>query len=143
VLDRGERSIVTIKHVTGAEEYLQDHFAGFPVLPGVMMLEAMVQAGRRLAEESTGRDPAAPPLVLGTVRGLKYGRFVPPGCSLVVRAELSGEGPGENEDGSFDLKCVAEVREADGTTDTQKAASGRLTLRPARTAGAQTEPAAG
>ena len=44
VLEQDERSIVTIKHVTGAEEYLQDHFAGFPVLPGVMMLEAMVQA---------------------------------------------------------------------------------------------------
>ena len=54
---------MTIKQVTAAEEYLQDHFATFPVLPGVMMLEAMVQAGRRLLE-SRGLG-AERPLVLG------------------------------------------------------------------------------
>ncbi|USN98948.1 MAG: polyketide synthase dehydratase domain-containing protein [Phycisphaeraceae bacterium] len=126
VLEQSDNAIVTIKHVTGAEEYLQDHFAGFPVLPGVLMLEAMVQAGRRLAE--TGRDPALPPLVLGAVRGLKYGRFVPPGCSLVVRVERGDAG----EDGSIEIRGVADVREPDGSMSGQKAASGRLTLRPAR-----------
>ena len=126
VLEQSDVSIVTLKHVSGAEEYLQDHFSGFPVLPGVMMLEAMVQAGRRLA--SSGRAASAPPLVLGTVRGLKYGRFVPPGCSLVVRAELGPEGG----DGSVEIRATAEVREPDGTMSAQKAASGRLTLRPVR-----------
>ena len=125
VLEQDEHAIVTIKHVTGGEEYLQDHFAGFPVLPGVMMLEAMVQAGRRLSEAS--RDPGDPPLVLGAVRGLKYGRFVPPGCSLVVRAERAG-GDGE----TVEIKAVAEVREASGEMSGQRAASGRVTLRPAR-----------
>lgn len=129
VLEQSGDAIVTIKHVTGAEEYLQDHFAGFPVLPGVFMLEAMVQAGRRLAEAD--RDPAAPPLVLGAVRGLKYGRFVPPGSSLVVRAERGETG----EDGSVEIRGVAEVREPDGTMSGQKAASGRLTLRPVRMTG--------
>lgn len=127
VLERSDRAIVTLKHVTGAEEYLRDHFTSFPVLPGVMMLEAMVQAGRRLLEP--GRDPAQPPLVLASVRGLKYGRFVPPGCSLIVRVERGDEAA----DGSFELRAVAEVREADGSTSDQKAASGRLVLRPART----------
>lgn len=126
VLEQNETAIVTIKHVTGAEEYLRDHFAGFPVLPGVMMLEAMVQAGRRLAE--SGRDPADPPMVLGAVRGLKYGRFVPPGCSLVVRCEILG---GPAGDGSVEIRGTAGVREPDGTMSEQKAASGRLTLRPA------------
>lgn len=128
VLERTDRAIVTLKHVTGAEEYLRDHFAGFPVLPGVMMLEAMVQAGRRLLEP--GRNPADPPLVLASVRGLKYGRFVPPGCSLVVRVERGDA----SSDGSIELRAVAEVREADGSICEQKAASGRLVLRPARTA---------
>lgn len=132
VLERDDRSIVTIKHVSGAEEYLQDHFAGFPVLPGVMMLEAMVQAGRALVEQ--GRGPGGVPLVLGTVRGLKYGRFVPPGCSLIVRAELVGE-LGPTGARAVDLKCVADVREADGTVGSQKAASGRITLREARPSG--------
>ena len=127
VLEQNEKTIVTIKHVSGAEEYLQDHFAGFPVLPGVMMLEAMVQAGRRLAE--AGRDPSDPPLVLGSVRGLKYGRFVPPGCSLVVRCEMPS---GRAEDGSVEIRATAGVREPDGSMSGQKAASGRLTLRPVR-----------
>lgn len=127
VLEQTPDAIVTIKHVSGAEEYLQDHFAGFPVLPGVMMLEAMVQAGRRLIEAD--HAPSDPPLVLGTVRGLKYGRFVPPGCSLVVRAERGKTG----DDGTYEIKATAEVREPDGTMSEQKAASGRLTLRPVRT----------
>tara|TARA_Y100001933_G_scaffold192786_2_gene192334 strand:+ start:282 stop:692 length:411 start_codon:yes stop_codon:yes gene_type:complete len=127
VLEQTDDAIVTIKHVSGAEEYLQDHFAGFPVLPGVMMLEAMVQAGRRLAEAM--RDPADPPLVLGSVRGLKYGRFVPPGCSLVVRAERGGS----SDDGSVEIRATAGVREADGSMSEQKAASGRLVLRAVRT----------
>ncbi|MBZ0173554.1 MAG: hypothetical protein K8E66_14320 [Phycisphaerales bacterium] len=126
VLEQSEDAIVTVKHVTGAEEYLQDHFAGFPVLPGVFMLEAMVQAGRRLAVAD--REPGDPPLVLGSVRGLKYGRFVPPGCSLIVRAERGKTG----EDGSVEIRGVAEVREPDGTMSGQKAVSGRLTLRPVR-----------
>src|SRR4051812_18814442 len=50
VLERGPGRLVAMKNVTSAEEYLGDHFPGFPVLPGVMMLEALVQAGRLLAE---------------------------------------------------------------------------------------------
>lgn len=131
---------MTLKQVSLAEEYLQDHFPGFPVLPGVMMLEAMVQAGRRLLDGRAGPPPAvgggadaAPAgsrLVLGSVRGLKYGRFVKPGEGLRVEVsvrrvldggevELEGEGtlvrPGHAENGSPVV-----------------AVSGRFTLRPAR-----------
>lgn len=38
------RRIVAIKNLSLAEEYLADHFPGFPVMPGVFMLEAMTQA---------------------------------------------------------------------------------------------------
>jgi hypothetical protein len=54
---------------------------------------------------------------------------VPPGCSLVVRATLGTPGDG----GGVEVKAVAEVREAGGTMSGQKAASGRLMLRPVRT----------
>ncbi len=98
VLEQSPDRIVTLKQVTAAEEYLQDHFPTFPVLPGVLMLEAMVQAARLLGE-SMGR----PRLVLGGVRALKYGRFVKPGAALRVeitksktlddgRIEFKGEG---------------------------------------------------
>ena len=50
IVERGADQIVTVKNVTRAEEYLSDHFPTFPVLPGVLMLEALVQAGRELVE---------------------------------------------------------------------------------------------
>ena len=40
-------SITAVKGLTLAEEYLQDHFPRFPVMPGVLMLEAMFQARDR------------------------------------------------------------------------------------------------
>jgi 3-hydroxyacyl-[acyl-carrier-protein] dehydratase len=124
VLEQSPARIVTLKQVAAAEEYLQDHFASFPVLPGVMMLEAMVQAGRRLLES---RDTG--PLVLGKVRALKYGRFVRPGAALRVEVALHAE-----ESGGYDLKGEALLVEPD-SDERVTAASGRFTLRAPRLAG--------
>src|SRR5262245_24732991 len=90
--DEGGGRIVTIKQVSAAEEYLQDHFPGFPVLPGVMMIEAMVQAARRLLETRAGGSETR--MVLGGVRGLKYGCFVKPGEVLRVEVSVAKE-PGD------------------------------------------------
>jgi 3-hydroxyacyl-[acyl-carrier-protein] dehydratase len=114
---------VTLNQVTAAEEYLQDHFPGFPVLPGVMMLEAMVQAGRELLRE---RAPGR--LVLGRARSVKYGRFVRPGQGLRVEVDLVGAAP----DGSFELKGRALVADPGGADDGETGVSGRLVLRPPR-----------
>lgn len=132
VLEKTTGRVVTIKNVSSAEEYLQDHFPTFPVLPGVMMLEAMVQAGRRMLEDQSAGDM---PLVLGKVRALKYGKFVKPGHTLRVEVERLKD-PG---DGTFDLR--GEVILIDPAKPTLPgdphapravAASGRFTLRPAR-----------
>jgi 3-hydroxyacyl-[acyl-carrier-protein] dehydratase len=122
VLEVGPERIVTLKHVSAAEEYLQDHFPSYPVLPGVLMLEAMVQAGRRLVASRGGDDR----MVLGRVRALKYGRFVRPGATLRVEVTLAKA----LEDGTFDLKGEATVLDPSG--DTGVAASGRFLLRPIR-----------
>ncbi len=124
VLEIGPGRIVTIKNVSAAEEYLQDHFPSFPVLPGVLMLEAMVQAGRRLLEE---QGVGGLPLVLGRVRALKYGRFVKPGSSLRVEVTL-----GKALDGEYDLKGEGTVVDPGATGDAPVAVSGRFVLRPAR-----------
>jgi len=126
VLEQSADRIVTIKHVSAAEEYLQDHFPTFPVLPGVMMLEAMVQAGRKLA--SQGRtDPT--PLVLGRVRALKYGKFVKPGATLQVRVERAKPATGDEHDLKGEVLLIEP-----GSAAPEVACSGRLTLRPARAA---------
>lgn len=128
VIEQSEDRIVTIKHVTAGEEYLQDHFATFPVLPGVMMLEAMVQAARRLAEAGAGRGER---LVLGRVRVLKYGRFVRPGSTLRVEVTLAKP----PDCGEWDFRGEATVSEPGGAglpAERSVAASGRFSLRTVR-----------
>lgn len=126
---------MTVKLVTAAEEYLQDHFPGFPVLPGVMMLESMVQAARLVADPD-GSAPA--PMVLGHVRAVKYGNFVRPGESLRVAVEAIKR----HEDGSIDFKGQCRViRDGDGSDEFRPiACTGRFTLRPARLGPDRTAP---
>ena len=80
-LDSGRR-IVAVKCVTMAEEYLAEHFPDFPVLPGVLMLECMVEAARWLVHEA--QDFAHGLVLLESVSGVTYKSFVAPGQSLRV-----------------------------------------------------------
>jgi len=80
------KSITAIKTLTLSEEYLADHFPRFPVMPGVLMLEAMTQAAAwtiRIAE-----DFARSVVVLRSAKNVKYGDFVEPGRVLTVTAEV-------------------------------------------------------
>ena len=124
VLERTENQIITLKHVSSAEEYLQDHFPGFPVLPGVMMLEAMTQAARVFLNPD---DVAALPWVLTQARALKYGAFVRPGASIRVTMTKHKD----NDDGSVDFKGDVRLIEPDADMNNLPVAcSGRITLRP-------------
>jgi 3-hydroxyacyl-[acyl-carrier-protein] dehydratase len=84
-LEPGVR-ISAVKTLSMAEEYLADHFPGFPVMPGVLMLEAMTQAGAWLIRAS--EDFSHSVVVLKEARAVKYGRFVEPGQTLRVTAEI-------------------------------------------------------
>lgn len=83
------KSITAIKTVSLAEEYLADHFPRFPVLPGVLMLEAMTQAAAWTIR--LGEDFAHSMVVLRTARNVKYGDFVQPGRVLTVTAEVTAQ----------------------------------------------------
>ena len=82
-----DERIVAVKYVSLAEEYLADHFPTFPVLPGVMMLEALTQAAGWLLHRRTnfGKSMA----VLKEARNVKYGTFVAPGGTLKLEVELN------------------------------------------------------
>ena len=128
VVERDESRLVAVKAVSLSEEYLQDHFPSFPVLPGVFMLEALVQAARAHLGEMEGGGR----YVLGEVRAMKYGSFVRPG--EVMRVEVVRVGaPGE--DGSVSYKGQAVRLSADGGDEggsPSVCVSGRLSLRPMR-----------
>jgi 3-hydroxyacyl-[acyl-carrier-protein] dehydratase len=83
-LDDGR--IIAVKHVSLAEEYLADHFPTFPVLPGVLMIEAICQAAGWLLHRRRGFAKSI--VVLKEARNVKYGRFVAPGDWLKVDLEF-------------------------------------------------------
>jgi len=80
-LDPPER-IVAVKNLTLAEEYLADHFPSYPVLPGVLMLEALVQSAAWLVRVVKDFRPTL--ILLKEARNVRYGAFVRPGGQLVM-----------------------------------------------------------
>jgi 3-hydroxyacyl-[acyl-carrier-protein] dehydratase len=81
-----DERIVAVKYVSLAEEYLADHFPTFPVLPGVMMLEAITQAAGWLLHRRRGFSRSM--VVLKEARNIKYGNFVAPGNFLRLEIEF-------------------------------------------------------
>jgi 3-hydroxyacyl-[acyl-carrier-protein] dehydratase len=112
-LEPGAR-IVAVKNLSLAEEYLADHFPGFPVMPGVLMLEAMTQAAAWLVRVT--EDFAHSTVVLKEARNVKYGNFVEPGQTLTITAEILGQDERE-------VKIKAQ-----GAVDGKQAVSARLVL---------------
>ncbi len=80
------RRICTLKHLTLGEEYLADHFPTFPVMPGVLMLQTLVEAGAWLMRIT--EDFRYSVIVLREAKNVKYGSFMEPGKTLTVTAEL-------------------------------------------------------
>ena len=84
-IEPGSR-ITAVKQLRADEQYLKDHFPNFPVMPGVLMLEAMFQACRWLLLESDGYDRAV--VTLREVRNVKFTDFVLPGQELKISAKI-------------------------------------------------------
>lgn len=84
-VDPGRR-IRMVKNLTLAEEYLADHFPTFPVMPGVLMLQTLVEAGAWLLRITD--DFRHSVIVLREARNVKYGAFMEPGKSMTVAVEL-------------------------------------------------------
>lgn len=124
VIEQSPDRIVAIKMVTKAEEYLQDHFPDYPILPGVLMIESLVQAARiMLAGQANDAR-----LVLGEVRALRYGSFVRPGEALRVEVWLTGR-----EGDAFKCKGTGVVIHPGAQElEPETAVSGRFTMRPVR-----------
>ncbi len=80
------RMIRAVKNLTLAEEYLGDHFPTFPVMPGVLMLQTLVEAGAWLLRIS--EDFHYSMIVLREAKNVKFGHFVEPGRRLEVSVEL-------------------------------------------------------
>ena len=106
------QSAVGRKYVTGQEDFFRGHFPGYPIMPGVLMVEALAQLGAAcILQEDCFRGK------IGVLAGIKNARFkkqVHPGDTLEMRVELIkirgniGIAQGEAKvDG--DIACTAEI----------------------------------
>ena len=85
-MERG-KSIVAIKNVTVNEAFFQGHFPGIKIMPGVLIVEAIAQAGGILLYHSIP-EPEKKLVVLGKIDQTKFRRPVVPGDQLRLEARI-------------------------------------------------------
>ena len=84
VREVGPDKIVAIKNVSWNEPFFQGHFPGMPIMPGVLQVEAMAQAGIVLAARSGGFDPVKQLAMFVGIDGVRFRKPVTPGDQLVI-----------------------------------------------------------
>ena len=103
-LDKGSR-ILALKNVTINEPYFIGHFPHRPVMPGVLMLEAMAQAAALLTFESQGIEPDDKTVYyFAGIDGARFKRPVEPGDQLLLEVHLD-----RAKAGIFKFKGTARV----------------------------------
>jgi 3-hydroxyacyl-[acyl-carrier-protein] dehydratase len=112
------RMIRAIKSLTLGEEYLADHFPTFPVMPGVLMLQTVVEAATWLLRVTEHFRHSV--IVLREAKNVKYGNFMEPGRRMVVSAELS--------ESSQTAEGLLAVFKGKGETEGSSNVSARFTL---------------
>jgi 3-hydroxyacyl-[acyl-carrier-protein] dehydratase len=85
------KSLVAAKYLALGEEYLADHFPQFPIMPGVLMLQACVESAAWLWRVTT--DYKHPVIVLRELKSVKYGTFMQPGRRMDVTVDLTKTDP--------------------------------------------------
>lgn len=95
LIDRAEdfvagESLVGVREVRADEYYFPGHFPGRPVVPGVLLIEAMAQTGAALAGKSDAIDPAEAQLMLAAVESARFRAPVTPGQTLYLHVRLTG-----------------------------------------------------
>lgn len=91
-LEMGE-SIVAVKAVTMNEGFFQGHFPGRPIMPGVMIIEALAQAAGVLAMESFGLAGSGKLVYFMAIDNAKFRAPVEPGCLLHLHVEFTQKRP--------------------------------------------------
>ncbi|MEN5038979.1 3-hydroxyacyl-ACP dehydratase FabZ [Stenotrophomonas sp. TWI700] len=87
-LDFENRKIVATKNVSINEPFFQGHFPGQPIMPGVLIIEAMAQAGGVLTQLTLGRDAQSKLFYMVKVDKARFSKQVVPGDVLEMHVEI-------------------------------------------------------
>lgn len=87
VTEVSEERILAFKNVSFNEPQFNGHFPGQPVMPGVLMVEALAQVGGILAHHCGGFDPEKQLLLFMTINSAKFRRQVRPGDRLEMEVQ--------------------------------------------------------
>jgi beta-hydroxyacyl-ACP dehydratase FabZ len=83
-MELSDDKVVALKNVSVNEPYFAGHFPGAPVMPGVLQIEAMAQAGGVLAQRAIDFDPARQVMLFLAIDAAKFRKAVVPGDQLRI-----------------------------------------------------------
>ncbi|GHH51744.1 MULTISPECIES: 3-hydroxyacyl-ACP dehydratase FabZ [Gammaproteobacteria] len=87
-LDHEARRIVAQKNVSINEPFFQGHFPGRPVMPGVLIIEALAQAGGVMTQLGLGRDADSTLFYMVKVENARFNKQVVPGDVLILDVQM-------------------------------------------------------
>src|SRR2546426_8549583 len=93
VIELSDEKVVGLKNVTINEPFFAGHFPGHPIMPGVLIVEAMAQAGAVMAMKQSSFDPSTQVVYFMALDKVKFRRPVTPGDQL--RLEVTALRKGE------------------------------------------------
>lgn len=81
------QSILGIKHVTGKEDFFRGHFPSHPVMPGVLIVEAMAQSAACLVVHTMGKEARGKVVYFMSIDDAKFRKPVVPGDMLYLQCD--------------------------------------------------------
>lgn len=88
VLELGEKHIVALKNVSVNEDFFNGHFPGSPLMPGVLQVEALAQAGCLLTLVRKVDNPDDVVIVFTGIKNARFRKTVVPGDQIRMEVEL-------------------------------------------------------
>lgn len=122
-LDQQARRVVAQKNVSINEPFFQGHFPGRPVMPGVLIIEALAQAGGIMTQISLGRNANSNLFYMVKVDNARFNKQVVPGDVLIMEVQMkrlirnmgwfSGEAKVDGQVvASADILCAGSIAQA-------------------------------
>ena len=88
IVDETSERVTTYKQLTGEEDFFKGHFPGNPVMPGVLMCEAVFQTGAYLMARRGEAATANKTAVVTRVQGVKFKNMAKPGDKLLITVDF-------------------------------------------------------